>query len=136
MAKKPGFVQLHEPQNDQPLELLTRGGQPFKTPRSMPGKVKILGQHFKVAYHSQIYTLEHQRLRGIVIFAQRLIVIDPKQSIHQMRETLFHEMAHVYLYAWQEKSKVLSKLTNAQVEEVCDLFAEAHYDARLNNSLS
>lgn len=130
---KNGFTLLHEPLNDQPLELLTRGGKACKTPQGMPTKVKILGMHFNVAYHTNIYTLNKIRLRGIVIFAQRLICIDPKQSLHQMRETLYHEMAHVYLNNWQTKSKCLRKLSGMQVEELCDLFAEAHYDSCLNN---
>lgn len=130
---KNGFTQLHEPLNDQPLELLTRRGKAHSAPKGMPNKVKIQGKHFTVAYHSQIYTVEKIRLRGIVIYAQRLIVIDPSQTLPMMLETLYHEMAHVYLMAWQDKSKALRKLSPLQVEEVCDLFAEAHYDARLNN---
>jgi len=133
MPKKPGFSQLHEPLNDQPLEVMTRGGKPRKAPKGMPARVKILGQHFQVFYHSQIYTMTRVRLRGIVIFAQRLIIIDPTQSLHMMRETLFHEMAHVYLYKWQSKSTCLNKLSHQQVEELCDLFAESYYDSRLNN---
>jgi len=133
MPKKSGYSQLHEPLNEQPLEVLTHGGKPYKTPRGMPSKVKVHGQHFQVFYHSNIYTMNFQRLRGIVMYAQRLIIIDPKQTLHMMRETLYHEMAHVYLHTWQMKSKSLRKLTGPQVEDLCDLFAEAHYDARLNN---
>lgn len=136
MAKqkqKQGFTQLYEPVNHQPLEVLTRGGKPYKTPKGMLRKVKIQGKHFVVAYHSQIYTVTKIRLRGIVMYNQRLIVIDPTQTLPMMLETLYHEMAHVYLNDWQEKSKPLHKLSPVQVEEICDLFAAAHYDACQNN---
>lgn len=132
MAKN-GFTQLHEPRNNQPLEVLTRGGKTFNPPKGMPRKVKIQGKHFDIGYHSQIYTVEKIRLRGIVMYNHRLIVIDPTQTLTMMRETLYHEMAHVYLNDWQDKSKPLRKLSSVQVEELCDLFAEAHYDACLNN---
>lgn len=132
MAKN-GFTQLHEPINGQALALLTHAGKPWKTPNGMPRSVRVKGKTFRVMYHSKIYGDIKTRLRGIVFYNHQLIVIDPTQPLPLMKETLYHEMAHVYLHDWQEKSKPLRKLSPVQVEEFCDLFAEAHSDARLNN---
>jgi len=136
IKRKSGFVVLRERLNNNPLEVYTYGGRDYATPNGMPSLVKVLGQHFEVRYHSCIYAApkSSERLRGIVMYGQRLIVIDPRQSIHSLRETLYHEMAHVYLHYWQTKSPALAKLSPLQVEEVCDMFSEGYYDALLNNS--
>lgn len=135
IRRKTGYVELREKCNSEPVGVFTYGGKDFPTPNGMPGEVTVLGQKFDVRYHSCIYAARNktQRLRGVVVYPYRLIVLDPKQSIHLMRETLYHEMAHVYLKAWQARSQSLSNLTPLQVEEVCDMFAEGHYDAILNN---
>jgi hypothetical protein len=135
MAKaKLGYVALREKTNNNPIEVWTYGGREYPTPNGMPSKVTIMGQPFEVRYHSHIYAERKtsQRLRGIVLYSFRLIVLDPKQSIHMMRETLYHEMGHIYLKVWQTKATQLDKLSPMQVEEICDMFAEAHYDALLN----
>ncbi len=132
---KAGYVSLRDKTNNTPIDIYTYGGKEYPTPNSMPSSVCIYGQHFEVRYHSHIYNepKKSQRLRGVVLYNFRLIIIDPRQSLHDMRETVYHEVAHVYLKVWQTKSAALSKLTPAQVEEVCDMFAEGHYDAKLNN---
>ncbi len=129
-----GYVSLRESTNNFPIGIYTYGGREYPTPNGMPASVVVLGQHFEVRYHTSIFAAQKkkERLRGVVLFNFRLIVIDPRQSIHDLRETLYHEIAHVYLKAWQSRSVPLSNLTPSQVEEVCDMFAEGHYDANLN----
>lgn len=132
--KKPKFTQLKEALNGMPLQILTRGGREFTTPNGMPSKVKILGMEYTVKYHSRIFSAEKQMLRGIVIFQQRLIYLDPNQTIHMLRETLYHEMAHVYYSTWCARSPHLHKLTGAQIEDLCDWFADSTYDLVSNAS--
>jgi hypothetical protein len=131
--KKPKFTQLREVNNGQLLQLLTRGGRETATPNGMPSTVKILGMEYQVKYHSKIYNSNKQLLRGIVIFQQRLIFLDPCQTLHMMRETLYHEMAHVYYSTWCARSPHLHKLTGAQIEDLCDWFADSTYDLVSNN---
>ncbi len=129
--KKTSFVCLREKSSHNLLDVYTHNGREYSTPNGMPSEVTVYGAKYEVRYHSNIYSepKKSQRLRGIVLYNFRLIVIDPRQSIHDLRETLFHEMGHVYVKAWQSKSLPLSKLTYQQVEDICDMFAEGHYDA-------
>lgn len=131
---KRGYKQLYESFNKQPLEIMTKGGRQYECPNGMPVSVIVKGKHVPITYHSRIYSLQGVALRGMVMYSQRIIVIDPTMSLHMMRETLYHEMAHMYLHDWQEKSKHLRKLTPAQVEDICDMFSEGHYDAICNNN--
>jgi hypothetical protein len=133
-AKKPKFTQLKEPLNNMPLNVLTRGGREYTTPNGMPSKVKVLGMDYAITYHSKIYSTEKQMLRGIVMFQQRRIYLDPNQTIHILRETLYHEMAHIYYSTWCVRSPHLHKLTGAQIEDLCDWFADSTYDLTSNNS--
>lgn len=134
MAKR-GYKQLTEKLNGHPIPVFTHGGREYSSPSGMPNSVSILGQRFEVCYHSHIYAEPKaaQRLRGIVLYNFRLIYIDPKQTIHMLKETLYHEIGHVYLKVWQTKSEALAKLSPQAVEEICDMFAEAYYDCSSNN---
>jgi hypothetical protein len=133
VSKKPKFTQLREVTNGQLLQILTRGGRETAIPNGMPSTVKILGMEYQVKYHSKIYSHDKRMLRGIVIFQQRLIFLDPCQTLHMMRETLYHEMAHVYYSTWITRSPHLHKLTGAQIEDLCDMFADSTYDLVSNN---
>lgn len=137
MAKKPGFVKLFDPENNMPIPVWTLAGKDCPAPAGMPTKVLIYGQHYRVRYHTQIYhePKKGQLLNGVVVYNARLIVIDPAQSASELRETLFHEIGHVYLKAAQVKSETLSKVTYTQVEDICNMFAEATADLVLNNPL-
>lgn len=128
---KAHFRKLSEKLNHYTINVYTLGGKELATPNGMPSSVRILGQKYQVYYHTKIYAepISRTRLRGIVVYDERIIVLDPMQTIHDLRETLYHEMAHVYLRNNQSRGSSLIKLSPAQVEEVCDLFAEGHYDA-------
>ena len=135
VKRKRPFVQLHEKLNGWALPVMTLGGKEYTTPNGMPSSVVVKGQKFEIIYHSNIYESDpkHRRLRGIMIPGFRTIVLDARQTIHALRETLYHEMAHVYLNEWRDGKSVLAKLTPTQVEELCDLFADSYYDSLTNN---
>jgi len=127
------FTQLREHVNQQWLPIFSKGGREYATPNGLPGSVKILGMDYKVKYHSKIYTTNKEMLRGIVMFQHRLIFIEPTQTLQLMRETLYHEMAHVYYATWCVGNPLLRKLTGAQVEDLCDMFADSACDLVSNN---
>lgn len=133
------FSRLRETVNNTEIDVfaLNSESKEYETPNGLPSSVKVLGQTFTVRYRTHIYFKPNKksRLRGVVLYYDRIIVIDPDQSIHNMRQTLYHEMAHVYLRIWQEKNTALRKLTAEQVEEVCDLFGDSFYDCLANNLL-
>lgn len=134
---KSAFTQLKEPGLGFFLELYTYGGHYHSTPEGMPHEIRMYGQQYKIYYHSRIYNTKNkkQRLRGVVFYAHRIIFIDPLQSIHMMKETLYHEVAHVYLNSWKTRIASISKLSYQQVEDLCDLFGEAIPDLVSNNNL-
>lgn len=135
--KRPGYTKLRNPLDPQPIEVYTRGGSWSAPPSDMPTQINILGQHYKIYYHNRIYAAPKvsQRLLGVVVYSHRMIIIDPDQTIHEMRETLYHEVGHVYLKMKQLCSEPLSKITFAQMEAFCDLFGEAVCDLSRNNQL-
>ncbi len=124
---KSGYVALREKTNNVPIGVFTYGGKEYPTPNGMPATVVIAGARFEVRYHSAIYfePKSNARLLGVVLHNHRLIILEPRQSIHDLRQTLYHEIAHVHLSNYPR----LGKLTATQVEAVCDWFAESHYDA-------
>jgi hypothetical protein len=115
--------------------LFTINGERWSCPRGMPLSVRVLGQVFQIHYHTKIYEkpVAKTALRGMVFYNERVILIDPEQSIHNMKQTLFHEMTHVYLRD-KQRDTCLRDLTREQIEEVCDLLGDAFYDMLLNNS--
>lgn len=127
------FKELRDFDTNTSIHVYTKDGSEKETPKGMPDSLIIYGMHYSIKYHTHIFNSpkKNQRLRGVVIYAHRLILIDPNQSIHDMRETLYHEVSHVYLKAKCTQS--LSKLTDQQTEDLCDLFGEAIYDLVANN---
>jgi hypothetical protein len=115
----------------------TLSNQESACPNGMPTQVTIFGQKFRVRYRKQIYSAPKKTapVNGMVFFSNRLIVLDAGLTIHDMRETLYHEMCHVYLDAIQKKDGRLVKLSHQQIEGFCDLFGEAIVDLALNNPL-
>lgn len=138
MAKvKVGYTPLVDPYNHRLIQVLTHGGQWQAAPGDMPSEVNVYGQKYKIYYHTRIYNApkKSQRLSGVVIYANRLIILDPDQPLHMLRECLYHEVGHIYLKAWQSKSEPLSKVSYAQMEDICDMFGEAICDLARNNPI-
>ncbi len=133
-----GYTRMRNPYNNLFLDLFTRGGGPASTPGNLPSHIKVYGQKYKIYYHSRIYNApkKTQRLRGVVLYGPRIIFLDPEQSLHQLKETLYHEVGHIYLKTWQCKSESLNKITYQQMEDFCDLIGEAIPDLMGNNLLS
>lgn len=133
--KRVAYTPLRDPWNLSLMSVFTHGGQWKPTPAHMPSELKIYGQVYKVFYHTKIYSdpVKTSRLRGIVLYANRVIVIDPEQTFHELRETIYHEAGHVYLKTWQTKSEPLSNITHQQTEDFCDLVADAVCDLSRNN---
>lgn len=67
---------------------------------------------------------------GVTLGDMNLIQIDVALSDKDMRETLLHEIRHVYFF------RSPMKLTDAQVEKLCDHFGSAVRDLAENNDLS
>lgn len=125
------FRQLLDHQTQRKLEIFTHGGREVPTPASMPDKIILLGRHFAVRYHTKIYfeRKASQRLNGCVMFESRVIFIDPENTLHAMRQTLFHEALHVYM-----KNAKIENLTHEQEEKLCDMIGWGIYDLLQNNS--
>jgi hypothetical protein len=135
--KTPPLRQIYDGLNMGWIPVWSRGAE-VSTPPGMPSEVSILGQKYRVRYRSEIHHVDKKRkipVDGIVIFSHRLILIDPTQGVHSMKETLWHEMCHVYFNEAQKKDLRLAKVTDAQIEGICDLFGEAVYDLVANNPL-
>lgn len=134
MAKR-GYRQLTEKLNGHPIPIWTHGGRDYPPPQGMPSRITVYGQRYEIHYHSNIYAEPKaaQRLRGMVNYPFRLIFIDPKQTIHMLKETLYHEVGHVYLKVWQTKAEPLAKLSPQAVEAIADMFAEGFCDCTENN---
>lgn len=132
-----GFTQLYDALNLQMVPVWTLSAQECATPNEMPSHISILGQRYRIKYRRLIYSAPKKsaRLHGIVIFSNRLIVIDPDQGIHRMRETLYHETCHVYFKECQAKDGRLHKVSDQAIEGFCDLFGEAIVDLAVNNTL-
>lgn len=132
-----GFDQIYDGLNMGWIPVWTRGGREISTPMNMPSDVTINGQKFRVRYRTEIYSAPKKTasLDGMVIFPNRLILIDPEHSVHEMRETLYHEMCHIYLNECQKKDIRLIKLNDREIEGICDMFGAAVYDLALNNPL-
>ena len=132
-----GFTQIYDHLNLEWIPVWTLSKEASPTPEGMPESVSILGQKYRVRYRKQIYSAPKKSaaLDGIVIFSDRLIILDPDHSIHEMRQTLYHEMCHVYLCECFKKDLRLYKMRDKMIEGVCDMFGEAVYDLVLNNPL-
>lgn len=137
MGKQVSYTQLRDSYNYM-LPVWTHGGQYYPAPTGMPNEVKILGRHFRVLYHSKIYAEKKKasRLLGIVIFNHQVIMLEPGQTIHMLRQSLYHEIGHIYLEAAKLRGGALAKLTNLQVEELCDMFGDSVPDLVGNNTIS
>ncbi len=132
--KKLVFTQLRD-DREEFIDIWTHRGREFATPKGMPDHVVIHGQHFKIRYHTYIYNKAEtkERLNGCVFYGHRLIFLDPQLPLHLLKETLYHEAAHVYLRTIQNISEPLSKLNPTQVEHICDMMAAAVCDLQANN---
>lgn len=97
----------------------------YPAPAGLPSEVKIRGLTFRIAYMSPIYH-EGEALMGRVDYFERQILIDGTMTAHVMRETLLHEIAHVYM---QDSDAPQGPL----LEQICDIFASAWCDISDNN---
>lgn len=98
----------------------------------MPESLRLLGKHFAVRYHTHIYMQRKrtERLLGCVLLHHQVILIEPDgRSVHEMRQTLYHEVCHVYL------AHSGAKLEHAAEEIVCDVLGSGMYDLTCNNDL-
>lgn len=131
---KPRFQQIYDGLNMSFLPVWTLGKE-TPTPGDMPTVVTVLGQKYRVRYRTEIYNHPRRsaQLWGVVVFDHRMIILDPRRPIHQLKQVLFHEMCHVYIKEMQMKDERLRRLTDAEEEGFCDLFGEAVQDLETNN---
>jgi hypothetical protein len=134
---KVSYTQLVDPYNHSPIQVYTYGGRWIPTPGDLPSSIRILGLDFRIFYHSRIYAArkKESRLLGLVLYANRVIVLEADQPFDELKETLYHEVSHVYIKLTQRSSKNMADLTYAQTEELCDLFGQAVCDLARNNRL-
>lgn len=100
-------------------------------PPGMPESVKILGQAYRILYRTPLIWPGGQALHGMVSSRDRTILIDPTAPPHLIRQTILHEIAHVYI----EHSGFEEKISKAGLEEIiCDLFGSAVDDYLQNNT--
>lgn len=132
--RKPRFQQIYDGLNMSWIPVWTLG-QEVPTPGDMPTSVTVLGQKYRVRYRTEIYNTPRKStpLWGVVVFENRIILIDPRQPMHKLKQTLLHEMCHVYMREIRMKDNRLDKTTNAEEEGFCDLFGEAVSDLVANN---
>ncbi len=100
------------------------------TPPGYPSEVKILGQTYRIIYRTPLVFPDGSGLQGMVTGRDRTILIDPSLPPHMIRETILHEIAHVYL----THSGFESKYEKAKLVEIfCDMFGSAVDDLTQNN---
>lgn len=100
------------------------------TPPGCPDSVRILGQTYRILYRTPLIWPGGTVLHGMVSSRDRTILVDPTAPAHLVRETILHEIAHVYI----DHSGFEGKLAKAKlVEMVCDLFGSAVDDLMQNN---
>ncbi len=140
-AGRAGFTGLVDEESSGLISgILTRKGVVKPPPRNFPENVKIVGQIWRVRYHSQIYAdrgkrKKPSRILGFCNFSHRLIVIDPCVPRFEALDTLYHEMAHVYLRKYPGNKTYWRALQKIE-EDICDIFARAFADATQNNGIS
>lgn len=136
-APKARFHPIYDSLNMQWIDVWTLAESESPTPNGMPTEVTIYGQKFRVKYRKEIYNAPRRksRLAGVVIYANRLIIIDPDATLHEMREVLYHEVGHVYLKTAQMEDKRLCRITAEETEGICDMIGKAVVDLASNNPL-
>lgn len=100
-----------------------------RRPSGFPRHVTIRGERWTVEYPDRPLRLGGDRVLGIAHRNERRIEIAP-QPLHEMRETLLHEIRHVYF--WDAPVKGVGPKLE---EDLCDAFAEAVRDLCQNNPL-
>lgn len=98
-------------------------------PPGFPTSVKIAGQTFAVVYRTPLIWPGGHSLYGMVSGDDRTILIDPMHPRFRIKETLLHEICHVYLRYSNLEEKISGKL----LEELCDCFGAAICDLTENN---
>lgn len=131
---KPRFQQIYDGLNMGWLPVWTLGKE-VPTPGDMPSEVTVLGQKYRVRYRQEIYNTPRKssQLWGVVVFDNRIIILDPRQPLHRMKKTLLHEVCHIYIHEIQAKDSRIQKITDLEEEGLCDLFGEAVFDFGTNN---
>lgn len=134
MARQWTFVQADDG-HDIP-NMITTGVR--RTPRGMPGSVRICGERWAVVYCTDLHVLRRKgkkivrhKLYGFCMHTERLIVIETDCPRFEMIDTLFHEMGHAYMRHFAGKNKQILK----QEETIVELFAKAMSDTVFNNYL-
>lgn len=97
----------------------------YPAPAGFPTSVRIRGRDYSVVYCAPIVDADHQ-YHGLCKHDERTILVDPTEPVHQIRETLLHEIMHVYAHE--------SNMPNGELlEKICDSFASAFCDLVDNN---
>jgi hypothetical protein len=133
---KQRFQQIYDAFNMAWVDVWTLG-KDCATPGDMPSQVTILGQKYRVRYRTKIYNhpRKSSQLLGVVVFDNRLIIIDPAQTLIKMKHVLLHEVCHAYMHEIRARDPRLQRITDAEEEGICDLFGEAVYDFASNNPI-
>lgn len=124
------FLKILDHPTGRALQIYTLRGTEVSCPLGMPDHVIVLGRRFEIRYHTKIFfnPKKKDQLNGCVIFDHRVIFIDPQNSIHAMRQTLLHEVLHIYF-----KNAKVKNLTCDMEEILCDALGWGMYDFMQNN---
>jgi len=127
--RKELFRELTDRGTGHRLGIWTYGGREYPVPAGMPSNLVILGKHYDVRYHTHIYMQRRrsEQLLGCVLLHRQVIWVDASRGLHEMRQTLCHEICHVYV----QHSPL--KLPHQVEELVCDVLGSGMYDLAQNN---
>lgn len=105
------------------LGIWTSGGRWHPTPVGFPSTTNILGDEWRVCYHSYLYGKRNvkSRLLGQARCGERLLIIDPCQPAFEVLDTLQHERVHALLWTARHRGMKL-KIDGETEERLADLF--------------
>lgn len=133
------FTLLIDPETCGPVGgiVLGEGATQHPPPEGLPRVVTIRGQRWRVVYYTHIYGVNANDKKATPLYGfchegHRLIVINSSEPRFNMIETLYHELAHVYLRKHTGSARYKDLMKHCE-EELCDLFAEAFADFTTNN---
>jgi hypothetical protein len=107
------------------LGFFTRGGHWTPAPFGLPTEMRVSGDRWRVLYHPAIYSSRSPQalLLGLCHHRERVIIVDPSFPPHEVADTLAHEHTHAIIQSGRETEPELGRLTRAQEEALCRVFA-------------
>ncbi len=130
---KAKFMAVVDPSTGRQLSTLVCKGL-SATPVGFSDHVRLFGERWNIVYCRGLYETEgrkRKKLYGMCLGNHRMIVIETDCPRHEMIDTLYHEMGHVYVRVLVPPDAKFFKYE----ETIVEVFAKGLSDAAANNRL-